>query len=320
MTYPASLVSVGIGKEAVYGTPVTPAMFAAVAPPAPADLHTPIGDTGWRGSAVDTYQHQPGPIEGKISLSGPVYADIIGFALAGVLGDVTFTAGTPNTHSMAVLNSGEQQPPSYTITTTDPVGPLAWAGAKFASVELSAAAENVLSWQADVHCQPAAAAATPAPAYSGLAQFGGWRGAVQLGGAIEARVESLAITLARAVTAKRNVDGSRAPWLQRSGPLTVTGQMTLVLATDTYRQQYVNGTVTSVDINYQQGAGAALQQVRLHCSSVVFTNVARIYGSAWTELDVAWVADANTGDAGASGGQSPVKATVKNTVAAGIYA
>lgn len=320
MTYPSGLVVVGIAKEPAYGTATAPVMYLPVTPPAPTDIHTPIPDVAWRSSAVDSYGHQPGPLEGAVQLGGPVFADTIGFALAGVLGDVASAGSNPTTHTMASLNTGEQQPPSYTITTSDPVGALAWAGSKFASVTLSADADGVLSWAGQVHCQPAAAAATPAAAPTGASQFAGWRGVVQLGGVTDARVESLDVTLQRPVTAKRNVDGTRTPWLQRSGPLQITGQMTIVIANDTYRQQYVNGTVTAVDINYQQGAGAGLQQVRLHCSTVVFTNVARTYGNSWIEYAIAFTADANTTDIGASGGQSPVKATLKNLVAAGVYA
>lgn len=320
MTYPAGLVVVGIAKEPAYGTATVPAMYLPVAQPGPADLHTPIPDDGWRSSAVESYAHQPGPLEGAVDLAGPVFADTIGFALAGILGDVASAGSNPTTHTMAVVNTGEQQPPSYTITTSDPVGALAWAGAKFASVTLSATADGVLTWVGQAHSQAAAAATTPAAAPTALSQFAGWRGVVQLGGATDARVESLDVTLARAVTAKRNVDGARAPWLQRTGPLSVVGTMTIIMASDTYRQQYVNGTVTSVDINYQQGAGAGLQQVKLHCSTVTFTNVARSYSGSWVELAVAWTADANTTDAGASGGLSPVKATLKNLVAAGVYA
>jgi hypothetical protein len=320
MTYPSGLVVVGIAKEPAYGTATVPAMYLPVAAPGPADVHTPIPDTGWRSSAVDSYGHQPGPLEGAVALGGPVFADTIGFALAGVLGDVVSAGSNPTTHTMASLNSGEQQPPSYTITTSDPVGALAWAGSKFASVTISATADGVLTWAGQMHSQAAAAAATPAAAYTALSQFAGWRGVVQLGGSTEARVESLDVTLSRAVTAKRNVDGARAPWLQRSGPVSVAGQMTIIMANDTYRQQYVNGTVTSVDINYQQGAGAGAQQLRLHCSTATFTNVVRAYDSSWIELTVAWTADANTTDAGASGGQSPVKATLKNLVASGVYA
>ncbi|HEY3718366.1 MAG TPA: phage tail tube protein [Jatrophihabitantaceae bacterium] len=320
MTYPSGLVVVGIAKEPAYGTATVPVMYLPVAPPAPGDVHTPIPDTGWRSSAVDSYGHQPGPLEGAVALAGPVFADTIGFALAGVLGDVTSAGSNPTTHTMAALNSGEQQPPSYTVTTSDPVGALAWAGSKFASLTLSATADGALTWAGQVHSQAAAAATTPAAAYTALSQFAGWRGVVQLGGATDTRVESLDVTLARTVTAKRNVDGARAPWLQRSGPLSVAGAMTIVMASDTYRQQYVNGTVTSVDINYQQGAGTGLQQIKLHCSTVTFTNVARTYSGSWVELAVAWTADANTADVGASGGYSPVKATLKNLVAAGVYA
>jgi hypothetical protein len=63
-----------------------------------------------------------------------------------------------------------------------------------------------------------------------------------------------------------------------------------------------------------------LRQVGLHCSKAFLTTVNRTYGSRWVELTVNFTTDGNTTDVGASGGYSPIKATIKNTVGAGVYA
>jgi Phage tail tube protein len=318
--FPSDLLAASIGKEAVFGTGVAPALSIPVTDCGPADAHAPIADAAWRGAPVTSYGHAPGPLASVVQLAGPVYADAIGFPLAGVLGDLVTTVGAPNTHAIALQCAGRQQTPSYTINTADGLHCLQWAGCKFANVQLAAAGDGLLTWQATVTGLSAVEIAAPARNYSNLAPLAGWRGAVQLGGATEAMVLAMSVTLDRNIVAQRNTDGARAPYGQRPEELTASGTLALAMRADTYRQQYVNGTTTSVDLNFTQGAGGALQQVKLHASLVTLTDVHPTYGGDWVELDMAWVADANTTDIGASGGYSPIKATLKNTIGAGIYA
>jgi hypothetical protein len=118
---------------------------------------------------------------------------------------------------------------------------------------------------------------------------------------------------------KRN-PGSVAPWTQWSDALTVTGKASLVAANDTYRADLLAGTTVALDLNFSTGAGAGQRALQLHCTTATFTTVNRTYGQKWVQLDVAWQADANTTDVGASGGRSPIKATLRNAVASGTYA
>jgi hypothetical protein len=320
VTYPAGVLAVSIGKETTESVPVTPTYSLPVTTCEPADNHAPGVDTSWRGAPATSFGHVLGPLDGALHLAGPVYADTIGFALAGMLGDLTTTAGTPNTHAIALLNSGLQQPPSYTLYTADAYSCLQWAAGNFADLTLSSSGSGVLTWDAHLMSLSGVPVTAPTPNFTGLAQFAGWRGAVQLGGSADIHVLSATTKLSRPVTGKRNVDGTQAPYQIRADELDVSGQMTLAMNSDTYRASYITGASTSVDITYSQGAGAGLQQVQLHCSNVTFTDVRRSYGGRWIELSLAWFADATTTDAGASGGRSPIKATLRNTVASGIYA
>ena len=73
----------------------------------------------------------------EYDFAGDVYADIIGFPLAGVLGDVVVTgAAALYAHGMAVYNAGQRPPPTYTITDFNGVSTLQYPGLHFTEVSL----------------------------------------------------------------------------------------------------------------------------------------------------------------------------------------
>jgi tail tube protein len=320
VTYPARLLEVGVGLEATYGVPVAPAKLWLVDTCSPVDRHTPIPDESWRSSVGSSSGHRPGPLDGTLAIGGPVLPDTIGYPLAGVLGDVTVVgASAPFTASMAPLNTGTQQPPSYTLVTSDPVGALQWPGARFSQLALSLTPDGLFTFAATADALASITAASLNLAASAVGVLAGWRGVVTLGGSVEARCESVTVTITRALDAKRNVNGSRTPYHQRAGLVTVTGEALVIMSSDAYRAAFVAGTATSVDVAIGQGAGAAQTKVQVHSSSVTLTGAARQYGQKWVEVALAWVADQNATDVGASGGLSAVKATLINAVPAGTY-
>jgi hypothetical protein len=323
MTYPvipAHLGSCGIVKESSYGAGGIPAMlipFTSVSPPDDVGL---LSDAGWRGAPADAYQDTAGPLDSTIELGGPVYADSIGYAFAGILGDVSFSAGSPNTWTMALLNSGTQQPPSYEVTVNDPIGNMQYAGCRFASVQLTFDPTGILQWKGKLAGLVSTTSADPMPAPSGEVPFPAWSGMVTIGGTTETRLLGADLTWARQIVAKRNVTGQQSPYLQRSDVLALTGQLTFALSSDTYHQAHLAATSTTLDLNFSKGAGAALRQLVVHCSSLYFTSSPRDYGKKWIELIATFKADHNATDVGASGGYSPSKITLKNAVGSGTYA
>lgn len=320
LVYPNRLVVVGIGKESSFGTPVSAAAILPVSQPQVADNHQTIPDTGWRADPNSTYAHRLGVLSSQVQLAGPAFVDVLGWPLAGLLGDLsTSGAGAPYTHTIAAKNTGDYQPPSYTVTTDDPVGPLAFAGCRFTQFTLSAN-EGLLQWTAAALGLPGAAGSAPALTPPDVPPMPGWAGTVTLNGSVEARCLDLGLTIARPATPKRNTDGSTTHYAAHSGSIVVSGNATLLLASDTYRSLYLAGTALAVDASWAQGAGAASQQITFHSSSCAFDQVSRNFVGDWVELTVAWTADANTSDAGASGGRSPIKVTLVNAVPAGTYA
>lgn len=319
--YPSTQLTAGIGKETTYGTPVSPTYYEVFKTLAPVDDMTPIPDLGWRGPPGDSFGHVPGPTQGAVSLGGDVYADTIGFPLAGILGDAAASGSGPVTWTMAVQN-GSAEPPSYTVTTTDGVNTRRWPGVKFSSLTLTSSVDGTLTYTTTCTSLISVITTAPSPSFTTVQVIPGWRLAALIGGsAPSGPVISSTVTLSRSVTPKRNTDGTQAPYLMHSGLCTVAGELDLILLTDTYRALYVAGTSTSINLNWQQGAGATLTQTQLHCSDVILKGVAPQYPAGkFQQVKITWSADYNTTDVGASGGWSPVVATLKNAVASGTYA
>ena len=95
---------VGIAKETTRGTAVAPTDFIPVAKDslAPVDVIDPLYDTGLRGSNVVNYNYIPGRKRSTFDFGGAVFADTIGYSLAGILGAVsTSGASAPYTHTIS---------------------------------------------------------------------------------------------------------------------------------------------------------------------------------------------------------------------------
>ena len=96
----------GIAKEVTKGTPVAATDFIPVAKDSikPVDVIDPLYDQGLRGSNVLNYNYIPGRTRSTFDFGGAVFADTIGYALAGLLGDVaTAGASAPYTHLTSQL-------------------------------------------------------------------------------------------------------------------------------------------------------------------------------------------------------------------------
>jgi hypothetical protein len=318
--YPSRLLQVGIGKETTYAVAVTPAYTIPAAGVTAPDNVGLLSDAGWRGAPANSYGETAGPLDSSVTIGGPIYPDTIGYPLAGVLGDVAFAGGSPNTWTAALLNSGTQQPPSYTLTVADPIGQLAYAGCKFQRVQLVLSPDALLTWTGTVAGLVSAAASVSMPAATSELPLAGWQGVVTIAGVTDTRLLSADITIDRTIVPKRNVDGSQGPYLQRSDVLAVTGNLNFAVVADTYHQDQLAATAVALDLNFSRGAGAGLRQLLLHMSKAYFVAAPRSYGNKWIELAAAFRADHNSTDVGASGGYSPMKVTVKNTVGSGSYA
>ncbi|MGN6607959.1 MAG: phage tail tube protein [Jatrophihabitans sp.] len=317
---PARLLQVAIGKELTYGSAVTPTVALPVASCSPVDLLSPIIDNAWRGSVAGAYGAQPGRSGSQIDVAGSLYGDLIGWLLVGILGsDAVTGASAPYTHTITPLNSGTQQPPSYTIVTSDSVGGISWPGCKVASLNIEFGVDKAASFAAQLVGLSGAAVSKPAASFSSVPMLASWAASLKVGGTVDGSLQQLTLQIQRAIASKSNSDGSLQPYLQRSGLLTVNGTATFVLTSDTYRQWAQSTQQTSIEVSLSSGSGASLQSLDLRSSSADVLTAARNYGQKWVECAVSWQANGSTADVGSSGGWSPLQATLQNAIGAGVY-
>jgi hypothetical protein len=293
----------------------------------PLDNITYLDDKGIRGSMVDEYDVIQGNIHSEFEFAGDVFADSIGYPLAGVLGDVTFTSGTPNTHAIAVQNSQSSngQPVTYTLSDYYGLGTAStrqYAGAQFESIDLKFSADAMLTYTAKAKAYQSATAANPAVTvpFPSTTPTPSWEGVVTLNSTTTAILADGNCTIQRPVDPIWTVDGTQAPYQLFAGAVTVSGAMTLVLESDAQLTYYLQNTRPALDIAWSHGTGASTQGIKLHMSKCAFT-VAKIErGKEYVELAVTYKGLANTTDAGTSAGYSPIKVTLSNNKPTGTYA
>lgn len=317
---PTNLTTVGIAKEATPGTPVAATAFVASSAPTPKDVVKLVQDKGLRGSMVEDYGETPTVRHSTFDFGGDVFPDIIGWILTGVLGDLTTTgASAPFTHAISVLNSGDGQPPSYTLTDNYVVNTRQYPGAKFTDLDIKFSGDGLVTYSAKAMAYGSVTTSAPTASYTAVPAVAAYTGAVTIGGSAALAVMDGDISIKRPVAVVDTVDGSQNPYLLWSGPVSVSGKLTLVMEDETHLTNYLTGVNPALDIVWTQGAGAALTSVQLHMTSVVYQSAEIGRGKDFVEISVSFNAKANATDVGASGGYSPIKATLKNAVAAGVY-
>jgi hypothetical protein len=311
----------GIAKEAVVGTAVPPTAFLPVKDIKPHINVIYLPDEGWRGSQAKTYGEPQGPSYAELEFSGVVYPDTAGWFLTGILGDITTTgASAPFSHAIALLNTGALTP-SYTITDYNGFNGRQYAGFRFTEVTFKFAGNGLLEYTAKGIGRTYATTTKPTASYSAITQQAAWVGIATIVATPSSLITQGDLTIKRSGAPIHNVDGSQAPYDVFVGSdLEVTGSFTAVYEDDTLLTDYTAGTVVALDFNWQQGASAALTQVKLHMTQTQFTDatINRSQGN-YVELAANYDAIANSTDVGASSGFSPIKATLQNALASGTY-
>jgi hypothetical protein len=285
-----------------------------------------LDDKGLRGSMTDEYNVIQGKIYSEFEFSGDVFPDTIGYALSGVLGDVA-TSGSvaPYTHTMALLNSqaSNGQPPTFTLSDYYSLGAGStrqFAGSQFSQLDVKFSADALLTYTARAVGFQSSVAANPSASFSSVAPVPSWVGTTTLAGSVTAIMAEGNINIQRPVTPIMTVDGTQRPYQLFAGPVTVDGSLLLVLESDTQLNYYLNNTQPTLSIDFASGTGSSAVQVKFQMTKCAFT-VARVERSKdYIELNVTYRGMANTTDVGATGGYSPIKATLQNAKASGTYA
>ncbi len=396
MPNPTYTSFLGIAKETTKRTAQAAVDFLPVKTMTPLDHQVYLPDTGMRGSQVMNYGQIAGVTWAEYDFAGDVFPDTFGYPLAGVLGDVTTTAGTAagasgtlaaasvvgattvsssvsypagtlvqidvgalaevvttnaapvgtgpftigvpalvrahasgvaiaavgtaNTHAIAVRNTGDGQPPSYTFSDYNAMTTRQFAGAQFSDVGILFTAEGMLNYTAKAKALASVPGAQPPKSYTSVPPLAVWRGAITVAGAADLTILDGTCDIKRNIDAIHTIDGTAPVYNLWAGAVAVSGKLAVIAETEAHLLNYLNNLQPSLDISFQQGVGAQQNGLQLHMSKAAYLTGQINRGKDYIQVDVTYEAVANTSDVGASAGYSPIKATITSAKAAGTYA
>ena len=318
---------VGIAKETTKGTAVAPTDFIPVAKDslAPIDVIDPLYDTGLRGSNVVNYNYIPGRKRSTFDFGGAVFADAIGYPLAGILGAVATTGSTaPFTHTISLLNSVtsnvDVQPISYTLTDFYAANVRRFAGCQFSDFTLKFNADGMLEYDAKTTGFSSSTTTDPTPTFSTVLPTPVWQGTVSIGGSSVSTAMEGSIEMKRAVTPIYGISQTQDPYQVFLGGLEVTGTIKFIMETDTELTRYLTNTQPAIVLNWAYGSGASAIQIQATLTKGAYTAAAISRGDDFVSVTINLNAQSNTTDDGPSGGFAPIKWVIQNAKASGTYA
>lgn len=299
---------VGFGKESTPGTAAAPTLFMPVKEFKPEDVRNYVADDNIRGSYVDSYNEVPTQGWSTYECQGNVYLDTFPILLKSLLGDETLSGtASPYTHAISTLNSG--QPPTYTVTDYNGFNARQFPYSLCTSIEVKYDATGLLEHTTQLQGFPSATTTKPTQTFSSVAAKAAYTGVASIGGTSTLLISAGSLKLDRKTNPLIAITGTQNPVAIWGGAVGVTGQFTFIYEDDTFLTPMLNGTQQSIDLTF----GASPLSLELHGSSALFTKATVERSKDWVELQVDFTCVANTSDAGASGGYSPMKATVVNS-------
>jgi hypothetical protein len=318
---------IGIAKEATKGTVVAPTDFIPVAKDSlkPVDIVDPLYDTGLRGSNVVNYNYIQGRTRSTFDFGGAVFADTIGYGIAGVLGSVATTGvSAPYTHTISLLNSltsgADTQPISYTLTDFYAVDVRSYPGCQFSDFSLKFNADGMLEYDAKTTGWQSSTVSDPTPTFSTVLPTPVWRGTVSIGGSAVSTAMEGSIEMTRAVTPIYGISNTQNPYQVFLGALEVTGNIKFVMENDDQLTNFLTNVQPAIVLNWAYGTGATAVQIQATISKGAYTAAMIERGDDFVSVAIELNAQANTTDDGASGGFAPIKWVLQNAKASGTYA
>lgn len=318
---------IGIAKEVTKGTPVAATDFIPVMKDSlkPQDIIDPLYDQGLRGSNVLNYNYVQGRTRSTFDFGGAVFADTIGYSIAGLLGEVDTTGGSaPYTHEITLLNSlttgTDTQPISYTMTDFYAVDVRQYPGCQFSDFSLKFNADGMLEYDTKTTGFQSVTTSDPTPSFSTLLPTPVWRGTVSIGGSAVSTSMTGNIDMKRPVTPIYGISNTQDPYQVFLGALEVTGKITFVMVNDSQLLNFLNNTQPALVFNWNYGTGANEVQIQATLSKGAYTAAVIERGDDFVKVTVDINAMSTTTDAGASGGYAPIKWQLKNALPSGTYA
>ena len=328
MTVQASVRSyLGIAKEATKGTVVAPTDFIPVSKDSvkPQDIVDSLFDQGLRGSNVMNYNRIAGRKRSTFDFGGSVFADTIGYAIAGVMGSVATTgASAPYTHTISLKNSltagTETQPISYTLTDFYAVAVRSYPGCQFSDFSLKFNADGMLEYDTKTTGYSSSVVTDPTPTFSTVLPTPVWQGTVSIGGSAVSNSMEGNIEMKRAATPIYGIAQTQDPYQVFLGALEVTGSIKFVMENDTQLTNFLTNVQPAIVLNWAYGAGATAVQIQATITKGAYTSAVIERGDDFVTVSIELDGQGNTTDAGATGGFAPIKWVLQNAKASGTYA
>lgn len=319
--YPRQHRFLNIGKESVAGTPVAGTATIPVTRLEPEDKPDWLLDQALRFAMAGEYGLTIGPEVAALGLGGPVYADTIGHLLLNILGDQAVSGAGPFTHTFALLNSGTGQPATHTLIDTTGIpatsGARQYAYSCLTQLTITGAATGLLVWSATVASYVSTIPGSPPATHlSTVSASASWNSAVSIGGSAVADVASWEIQINRVVDPFWSVSGATDPPSVWRGECTVAGTLTFAPAvSEAPLTTMLANTQPTVTVVATAPSSASLT---LRCTQAAYDTSKISDASPLLGYGVTFRGIANSTDVGGSGGYSPIKATLINSVS-GTY-
>jgi hypothetical protein len=293
-----------------------------------------LEDTSLRGVMTDgPFATLQGVTIGELTFpESPLYIDSFGFPLMNILGDLTTTGGAaPYTNAFSLLNSLTGQPSNHTFEEF--YGPGTHSARLFTGLCFNEVVigwdvqKKLLYWSGKAACyMSTAASATPTDAQSTVLPIPSWRMLLGIGGPASGGTQDITcksgkITLTREVEPEWTGMNSQLPYIIQRGALRAKFDDWLMVTKDegTYNLMSAN-TRPQVQLVFDNGlAAAAHGALQLDAQVASFRSVQTDNGGKAVMWKSSGKFEANTTNAGTSGGQSPLKATLTNAIATGTY-
>jgi hypothetical protein len=211
------------------------------------------------------------------------------------------------------------QPISYTLTDFYAADVRAYAGIQMHDFSLKFNADGLLQYDTKATGWASASASTPTPSFSTVLPQPVWTGTVSIAGSTVSNAISGNIDMKRPVTPIYGISNTQNPFNVFLGPLEVTGKVTFVMEANTELTRFLTNTQPALVFNWASGAGASAVQVRATLTKGAYVAAAIERSTDYVQITVDINGQANTTDAGATAGFSPIKWTLQNAKASGTY-
>ena len=316
----------GVALETTKGTAVAPTNFVPITLNSfkPVDVIAPLYDDGIRGSMTPNYNYLQGRHNSTVDFGGPVFADTVGFWLAGIMGDVvTSGSSAPYTHAISLKNAvgstADAQPRALTIADFYSANTRYYPGCQVTDFGMTFSADGLLEYTAKLAGFPSSTTSAPTPSYTTVLPTQVWTGNVTIGGTSIGYVKTANVDLSRKSEVIFTINGTQSPYQVFVSDFSSKGKITFIMQDDTELTRYLNNTQPTINFNFSTGTGATATQVMFNLTKGAYTTSAYDRGSDHVEIMVDFEGMGNTTDAGASAGYSPIKFTLQNAFTSGTY-